>query len=515
MSKKITFFFILIFLTPWMAFGAIKTPAAESALPKFGGPAKNAEPSVNNTVKKLTVKENFDIIFVLDSSGSMKRTDPQDLRKAAAELLVSLLGPEDHIGLVSFGDSARTLVPLVPNLPDNRRTFHSAIQKITSQESYTNLLEAIKKGYEEIKASPGPNKILLLFSDGRMDLGSKEKDDSALKELMNFLPELVKAKIKLYTVAFSDESDRKLLNDLARETGGLFNLAKADKDIHVIFASVFEQVKLPDTVPLEGDSFYIDKEVQEATVLITKQLETKTKLIDPEQKELVYGRSPEKIDWYQTRVFDLITIKKPLPGRWRVLLSTKEGNKIFIITDLALKSSLKQNQAVQGEKTSIEAWLERKDKRITEKRVLESIFFMADVQEPNGNHVKFNLYPVGIKDNGDMKGIYANLFTFKQTGDYVGRILADGKIFKREQVRQIKVLGRPAQKGFSTPASSEARKIHQANSGEIWLTAFIKLGFINLFLFSLSAMALLARKWTGKGNGRKEKKEPGKSDDRS
>lgn len=57
------------------------------------------------------------------------------------------------------------------------------------------------------------------------------------------------------------------LNQLTQETKGLFNLAKTDKDIHVIFAALFEQIKLPDTVPLEGNSFYIDKEIQEATVL--------------------------------------------------------------------------------------------------------------------------------------------------------------------------------------------------------------------------------------------------------
>ena len=301
------------------------------------------------------------------------------------------------------------MIPLTPNLPGNRQIFSSVLQKISSQELYTNLYEAVKKGVKEIRTSPRSNKILLLFSDGQMDLGSKEKDDLALKEFTKLLPELVRANIKLYTVAFSDLSDQKLLNECAQETKGLFSLAKTDKDIHVIFASMFEQIKLPDTVPLEGDSFYIDKEIQEATVLITKEMETKTRLIDPNRTELAYGRVPGNMDWYQTKAFDLITIKKPLPGRWRIQLSSKEGNKIFIVTDLALKTSFNQSQIFQGEKITIEAWLERNDQRITEKKVLEPIFIMADIREPDGNHVKFNLYRSEIEEKINMEGIYSEL----------------------------------------------------------------------------------------------------------
>ena len=499
------FFFLFVFLCLWMPFQGCNAFSAEIAAPKTRSPEKSSGPASNTPIKGSKAKAAFDIFFILDQSGSMKKTDPQDFRKAAAELLVTLLGPEDRLGLISFGDSAQTLIPLTQNFPENQKGFSRAVQKITSRDLNTDLYAAIKKGYEEIKPSQNSNKILILFSDGQMDLGDKEKDASALKALGKLLPELVKDHIKLYTVAFSDFSDRKLLNDLAQETKGLFNLAQADKDIHVIFASIFEQVKMPDTVPLEGDSFFIDKEIQEATLLITKQIGTLTKLIDPNRKELVYDKLPEGIAWYQTKAFDLITIKKPIPGRWKVQLSTKEGNKIFVVTDLALKSSLKQNHVFQGEKVNIDAWLEREDQTVTEKRFLESIFFMTDIKGPDGNHVKLSLFPLETGDSRDKEGKYSNAFTFKQTGDYTIQILADGKTFKREQVRQVKVLNRPTLQSPPAPTSRAVKTTVPTKADEIWKKAFIKLGLIHLGFLVIVLIFFGALKWNRKKAGPKKK----------
>jgi Mg-chelatase subunit ChlD len=492
MLNKITILFLIICITLLPAAWAASPPSPES-------PASPKETSVKGPVSAPSIqpkeKEGVDLIIILDCSGSMKKTDPQDLRKAATELIVSLLGAKDRIGLVSFGGLAQTLIPLTDNLPANQKLFSQAIQKqITSEALYTNIYEAVKKGYEEMKGSARGNKILLLMSDGQMDLGSKEKDNMALQELFALVPELTKLNIKLYTVAFTDLSDQKLLADLAEKTKGLFQMAKADKDIHVIFSSIFEQVKLPDTVPLEGNSFLVDKDIQEVTVLITKQVGATTTLLDPQRREWIYGKLPETIGWLRTNAFDLITIKSPVPGRWKVQLSSKEGNKIFVVTDLALKTSLLQNQIVQGQEMTIEAWLERQDNKIVEKRFLDSIFFMADITDPKGNHTRFNLYPSQADEKGDRKGMYIHSFTFKDLGVYTVLIVVDGKTFKRELVRQVKILNPPA----STHSASTPVKTGQAKPEDLWARAIKTFLMINGGLFLLAILMVLVLKWKAK-----------------
>ncbi len=503
MKQPIKLFFVVLFFGLSVSSWAV-TESSKGNGSAIGKTNEQGEGSAQD--RSIEKKEGVDILFILDCSGSMKKTDPQDFRKPATELMVSLLGPKDRIGLISFGDTAKTLVPLTDNFPENRKIFSQAIQKISSQDLTTDLYEAIRKGFEEIKGSQRSDKILLVMSDGQMDLGSKEKDQSALKKLFDLIPELIKGNIKLYTVAFTDLSDQKLLADLAQRTGGFFGMAKADKDLHVIFSSIFEQLKIPDTVPLEGDSFFIDKEIQEATVLITKQLETTTKLIDPNRLEVLYGRAPANVDWYQTKAFDLITIKKPVSGRWKVQLSTKEGNKIFIITDLALKSSLNQNQIYQGQTLALEAWLERNGQRLVEKKFLESLFFVADIKEPTGTHTKIGLYPNETEGSIDRRGIFSNRYTFKNTGNYTIQLTVDGKTFKRELVHQIKVIIPQPVQGRSSSDPRPAEKTARGHPEGLWVKAFIKFGLVNLGLLIISGLVILGFKWMGrrpkkKGNG--------------
>jgi Mg-chelatase subunit ChlD len=50
-----------------------------------------------------------DVVLLIDSSGSMKRTDPFNFRKNAAKLFISLLGTDDRVAVMSFGDAATML----------------------------------------------------------------------------------------------------------------------------------------------------------------------------------------------------------------------------------------------------------------------------------------------------------------------------------------------------------------------------------------------------------------------
>ncbi len=60
------------------------------------------------------------------------------------------------------------------------------------------------------------------------------------------------------------------------------------------------------------------------------------------------GRITRDIEWFGSKVFDMITIKEPAVGKWRIRLSTKEGNKIFVLTDLKLKTTFAKDKIVKG-----------------------------------------------------------------------------------------------------------------------------------------------------------------------
>ena len=50
---------------------------------------------------------------MIDISGSMKQTDPQNLRKPAMDLIVRLLPDKSRAGVWTFGNTVNMLMPFI------------------------------------------------------------------------------------------------------------------------------------------------------------------------------------------------------------------------------------------------------------------------------------------------------------------------------------------------------------------------------------------------------------------
>lgn len=484
--KKLKWSAVVFMLLWFLSAAAAENPPAENSNPKT--PPKAAASSE----VKMQTNAGFDIILLMDSSGSMRKNDPQNYRKDAAKLLISLLSENDSVGIVSFGDSAKTLLPLTRNTKGNRNGLFRAISMISSKEFSTNIQEGVRKGYEDIRASSGKDRILVLMSDGKLTLGSREKEEAANAELSRLLPELSKVGVKLYSVAFTESSDMNFLEDLARRTGGFFKLAVNDKDIHVVFTSIFEKMKSPDTVPLEGDTFSVDKDIKEVILVISKKSGTTTVVIDPSGKKHSSKKHEQNIQWYESKLFDMITVKEPAAGKWKVSLSTKEGNRVFIITNLNLKSSFDRSFVNKNDRIRIDAWLEKDGGMLMEKDVLDKIVFFADIVPPEGNTARINLLDNGQSgDESAGDGKYTGEFAADTIGEYTVRLIAESKTFKREKTFQFKSAEpQPGQKTTPEPAAKKS-----AEAGYVsWKPVIIKFGIINLAAAAVIVVFYLTRK---------------------
>lgn len=260
-------------------------------------------------------KNNMDVVLVMDSTGSMKKTDPLSLRIPAAKLFISLLDKNDHAGVISFSDSAVPLSPLISLDSDSSKNILSqAIDKITSTGLHTNLYEAFNKGLEALSAEKdsGREKIIVLMSDGLMDTGDPEKDKTLIEKLKTYLTKMLIDKgIKVYAIAFTSQSDIQLLEKVSKQTGGFYNLALTDKDIHVVFTSIFESLKAPDMLPISENGFLIDKSVEEVTIVATKDsANTTIQLNSPDGKKYSSKNKPVDAEWFVTGNFDMMTMKK-------------------------------------------------------------------------------------------------------------------------------------------------------------------------------------------------------------
>ncbi len=454
-------------------------------------PAKDAKPAGSQS--GLLSPLGYDVILLMDVSGSMKRTDPHGYQKLAAKLFVTLLKVEDRIGIITFGDSAQVLLPLTPEPHRNKDKIFQAIQKINPQSQFTDLHDAIRLGLKEMGKTKRENRILILLSDGKLDLGSREKEKKAMSELSQLYPEFSKERIKIFSIAFTDLSDVQFMEDVARKTGGFFRYAKKAKDLPAIFGSLFEKMKSPEMTPLTDNQFLIDESVKEAIVMVSKEPGTAIEITDPGNKKYSAEQPGPNMQWLATEIFDVVTIPNPTVGSWKVSLSGSEGNRIFILTNLKLQCPFDKNDVEKGEKILLEAFLVKDGGRVKEREILSRVSFSAEVVWPDKKIQKVALMEKGEgKDPQKMTGIYTGEMVADQVGEYSLRILAESRVFKREKNIKFRVKGPAGQEPLAEEApkaavaltdSAQPEEKKEKKEGSL-KELLVKLGVINLLILS-------------------------------
>ena len=382
-------------------------------------------------------KRKMDVVLVMDSTGSMKKSDPLFLRIPAAKLFISLLDQHDRVSVVSFTDSAEILGSSVMlDSESGKDTLSRAVDRITSTGLHTNVYEALKRGIEVLGAenSPGNEKIIVLMSDGIMDTGDPEKDKALIEKLETDLTKmLIDHGIKVYAIAFTGQSDTRLLERLSKQSGGFYNLAATDKDLHIVFESIFESLKAPDMLPMSANGFLIDKSIEEVTIVATKDSpDTTIKLSAPDGEKYSFENKPPDTEWFVSSNFDMMTIKKPSAGKWDILFSTGTNNKAYVITNLSLQTNFNEVYPLFGQNIDIKIWLERDGKPIREEEVLEKITFSIELSNPDGKTIR--LQPFNKKD-----GYFERKIELYKAGNYTLKFVADGKTFQREKTFAFKV----------------------------------------------------------------------------
>ena len=108
----------------------------------------------------------LDMMFVMDTSTSLRSTDPKDYRSAGAIGLVENLSPRSDIKIGVVGFDARG--ELVQPMTSDRKLVAKALRDMPRSGS-TNLAAGIKAALKELKTHgrPGSSRLIMLFTDGQ------------------------------------------------------------------------------------------------------------------------------------------------------------------------------------------------------------------------------------------------------------------------------------------------------------------------------------------------------------
>jgi hypothetical protein len=440
------------------------------------------------------VNESMDVVLVMDSSGSMKKTDPLSLRIPAAKLFISLLKERDRAGVISFSDKAYPIIHLTPaNNAENKDPLFNAAEKITSDELYTNLHDELSKGFESLSQDNKTERarIIVLMSDGMMDVGDPDMDAELINTIRDELSVLLEESgVKVFTIAFTRQSDTLLLEKISKRTGGFYNLALKDKDFHLIFTSIFESLKSPEMLPISNNGFLVDGSVEEVTIVATKdEPDTFIKLNSPDGHAYSSTSKKNAIEWFVSNKFDMITVTEPVEGRWEILFSTGKNNKAYIITNLKLISNFNKLYSTFGEPMDVKIWLEKDGSPLIEQEILNKIELYIELTDPEGKTTRLKPFSTG-------DGTYARRIAPFTAGNYKMRIVAQGKTFQREKIFVFNIANSQESKEDVKAAWSKKKKLEQnsvkenprveENTAEMsWTSVLSKFALINLIVGSI------------------------------
>jgi len=381
-------------------------------------------------------KGGMDIVLAIDTSGSMKKTDPRNLRAEAARLFLHLLGRDDCLALVTFDTTTRVLAPL-KGVEEDRTSLVDRLRHVSSDGKYTNIHEAISRSYDILKSSTRKARAVIVMTDGKMDLGHPAKDREQAQQMRDhLLPTLSKEGIRVFSIAFTRFSDIQLLKRVALSTEGFFYLAEKDEDLHVTFADIYGQLTMPQSIPIEKGEFYVDRSVEELDIVITKAApHTGVALEMPDRRSLTFQKHPENVRWHQSRAFEMITVAGPLVGAWNIQYGADKGNRVFVLTDLKLVTSFREGLVPPDSEATLEVWLNEGETTTKGTSIhIHDVRMSAEVVpkgEPGASVRLLDDGRHGDKEAGD--GVYHAVIKPTRRGEHVLRIRAQGPTFGREK----------------------------------------------------------------------------------
>lgn len=383
------------------------------------------------SAENVTGAQKFNVVFVVDASGSMKATDSQGWRFEAIDEFLSLLSLKgNYVGTVVFnGDiQAANGVSAVGSKEDKQAASNAV--KGATPDGYTNIGEALVKANELIKnGDKNLPSIILLLSDGNTEMPSGTDLNRSVNAQNNAIVEAKNNNTKIYCIGLNANGKMKPdeLQNISGQTHGVFKIVSRAEDLQDVFkefyALIYNTSVAPEQVELPAvKEFSVPKiGVEEVNILI-EGTTSSIKLTQPSGNQL----SDAELNAMTTRGnhFTNIKIDKPLPGKWKIELGGEPGQHVVInfIPNLnvsLITDKLEAESYKRGETVSIKTKIVSDGNEITDASVYQE--YPATLKITNAND---------SNDTRDAEmqaidGVYKADITFDTTGTYYVTAMMD------------------------------------------------------------------------------------------
>lgn len=179
-----------------------------------------------------------DIIFVLDTSGSMRGEKIEQCR-AAIEYCLTQLNPGDRFNIVTFGTEVASFRQTpVPRSSKTSAAAQSFVESIIAR-GRTNIGGALAKSLAG-EPQPGRPRIVIFLTDGTPTAGEQNAD-----KILKNIPQWNTSNSRVFVVGVGDDVNAHLLDKLAESTNGTSEYITPEEEIDVKVATLYDRLSHP------------------------------------------------------------------------------------------------------------------------------------------------------------------------------------------------------------------------------------------------------------------------------
>lgn len=189
----------------------------------------------------------YNVVFVLDASGSMNNTDPNHYRFEAIKAFTGLLAETgNNLGCVVFSDHILAKEDLLD--ADSLSLKKTVTDKLESASAYgyTNIGEGLSEAVNMLEQKGDKNlpSVIVFLSDGNSAMNTDEELEESLEYKANAIAEARNKGIKIYSVCLNVDAsaDVKEMEQISNSTGGVFKEIANVEQLNEVYDMFYELI---------------------------------------------------------------------------------------------------------------------------------------------------------------------------------------------------------------------------------------------------------------------------------
>ncbi|MGB8507276.1 MAG: VIT and VWA domain-containing protein, partial [Pyrinomonadaceae bacterium] len=188
-----------------------------------------------------------DIVFVLDTSGSMAEAGKMEKARAALLFGVRSLRPEDRFNVISFAGEEHLMANGLVRADTGGRAQGEEFAQALRPVGGTNINGALLAALKQFDASDRP-RMLIFITDGLPTV----TETNPQRIIENVSASRVNG-VRMFTFGVGYDVNTALLDKLASENGGVAEYVEPKEDLEIKVSSFFTKINYPVLTNLELD----------------------------------------------------------------------------------------------------------------------------------------------------------------------------------------------------------------------------------------------------------------------